>query len=135
GFTSRDLKEKRFSVFFETDLQEDTNLWLVSEGYFSFDRRGRPVFLSNYFKEHPDGHGWTHEWQPKNGRAILYYGSGETLRLKVNSASAQMQSKIAALQEKIKLGEATKEDALKESVELFNKLQDEVFNWAMVNQP
>ncbi|MDA7910054.1 hypothetical protein N9B44_00130 [bacterium] len=135
GFTSGKLKEKRFSVFFETDLPEKRNLWLVSEGYFSFGYRVQPVSLKNQFKPHPDGHGWTHEWQPEDGRAILYFGSGETLRLKVMSANSQMDSKIKTLQEKIKLGEATKEDAVKESVELFNKLQDEVFNWAMVNQP
>ena len=137
-YQARRLRELRLSVFFETDLQltQQRELWLISEGVFSFSYYGcEPVSYNRSFKPHPDGHGWVHDWQPKNGRAILCYGSGRDLHLKADSAKDQMRSKISGLEQKIKLGEATQEDAVKEAIQLFSKLQDDIFNWAMINQP
>jgi hypothetical protein len=130
------LRSMRLSVFFETNLQPTAQkqLYLVSEGYFSFPRGSRPpVVASSYFKRHPDGHGWVHNWTPKDGRAVLYYSSGKELTLKLRSAQSQLQSTMDALSDKIKLGEKTRDEAVNESRKLYDRLQDSVFNWVMVN--
>ncbi len=136
-YTARKLKRMPLHVFFETDLRQtqQQKLWLVHEGGWTLDNHCELVSFDSYFKPHPDGHGWVHDWQPKAGRAILCYGSGQELRLKVDSARYQMRSKNEGLRDKIKLGEMTQEEAVRESGEVFYKLQDELFNWAMVNQP
>lgn len=63
------------------------------------------VKSSNYWKPHPDGIGYLHEWMPINGPVIIVTGNSAAIAKSVNSFNMQARASLQALKVKRELGE------------------------------
>lgn len=87
------------------------------------------VHWSISWKDHPDGKGMYHTWQPKDGAIFVVVGDAWELRKHLRSIDEKRGQEAKAIKEKIQLGEYTNAQAEREYEKLKGRTHKVLSKW------